>query len=131
MVSTAFARRVFFWAGIYGILALAPLYLLEREIGRWAPPAITHPEHFYGFVGVALAWQLAFLLIARDPLRYRPLMPVAIVEKLLFGPVVFLLYAQGRVAPIALPAGAADLVLALLFYLSYRRTREPAPPPAG
>ena len=28
------------------------------------PPTITHPDFFYGFVGVALVWQLVFLLNA-------------------------------------------------------------------
>jgi hypothetical protein len=50
-----FAKIVFLIAGIQGLLILAPLYFLERTIGRQAPPAITHPEYFYGFVGVALA----------------------------------------------------------------------------
>lgn len=116
----AFARRVFLGAGIYGILALAPLYGMERMLGRLAPPPISHPEHFYGFVGVALAWQLAFLLVARDPVRFRPLMLAAVAEKLLFGPVVFLLYAQGRVAAAALAPAAVDVVLATLFAVSYR-----------
>jgi hypothetical protein len=38
-----FARRVFMGAGIYGVVALAPLYFLEERIGRDLPPAITHP----------------------------------------------------------------------------------------
>jgi hypothetical protein len=50
-----FARVVFLVAGIYGILVLLPQYFLEERIGIDSPPPITHPEHFYGFVGVALA----------------------------------------------------------------------------
>jgi len=69
-----FARIVFLIAGIYGILVLTPLYFLEQTIGRETPPPITHPEFFYGFVGVGLAWQIVFLIIARDPLRFRPMM---------------------------------------------------------
>ena len=80
-----FARRVFRIAAIYGILALAPQYFLEENVGRDFPPPITHPEHFYGFVGVALAWQFLFLVIANNPVRFRPAMPVAVVEKLAFG----------------------------------------------
>ena len=56
-----FAKRVFFIAGVYGILALTPMYFLEDRIGRDFPPPIAHPEHFYGFVGVALAWQMLSL----------------------------------------------------------------------
>jgi len=45
-----FARRVFTIAGIYGLLVVTPLYLLEDRIGRDQPPPITHPEFFYGFL---------------------------------------------------------------------------------
>jgi len=40
--------------------------LLEYYIGEQDPPPITHPEFFYGFVGVAVAWQMLFLLMSRD-----------------------------------------------------------------
>ena len=66
-----FASRTFFIAGIYGLLALVPMYFLEGRIGRDYPPPINHPEHFYGFLGVAVAWQAAFLVIGRDPVRFR------------------------------------------------------------
>ena len=32
------------------------------------------------FVGLALLWQMVFVLVAKDPLRYRPIMPIAILE---------------------------------------------------
>ena len=60
-------RRLFWFAGIYGLAVLTPQYLMERRIGIDFPPEISHPEYFYGFVGVALAWQVAFLVIATDP----------------------------------------------------------------
>jgi hypothetical protein len=119
--AVVFARRVFLGAGVYGLVAVAPQYFLERTIAERFPPAITHPEHYYGFLGVTLAWQLAFLLIARDPVRFRPLMLVAAVEKLAFAPAVFVLFARGRVAAAALPFAAIDLVLCALFLLAWRR----------
>ena len=120
---TAFARRVFTAAAIYGIAALAPQYFLEKRVGRDFPPPITHPEHFYGFIGVALAWQFVFLVIARDPVRYRPLMLVAVLEKLAFGVPAILLYLQGRLPGVVLAAGLIDLILGTLFALSYRATK--------
>lgn len=33
---------------------------------------------------VTLAWQVSFLVIARDPMRFRPLMPVSWIEKMLY-----------------------------------------------
>ena len=113
-----FARRVFFVAGIYGILALVPMYLLED---RLVPP-LTHPEHFYGFVGVALAWQVLFLVLSRDPVRYRPMMIPAVLEKLAFGIAVLVLFAQGRVGGSVLGPAGIDLVLAGLFGVAYLRT---------
>jgi hypothetical protein len=117
-----FARRVYTIAGIYGLVVMFPQYFLEDRIGRNTPPPITHPEYFYGFIGIVLVWQIAFLVIARDPARFRPLMPVSVLEKLAFAVPVALLYAQGRVAPATLLFGGIDLVLGALFFVSYRRT---------
>ena len=119
-----FPRLVYRGAAIYGILVLAPQYLMEERIGVMYPPAITHPEHFYGFVGVALAWQFAFLLIAHDPRRYRPLMPITVLEKLAFGVPSVVLCLQGRIAASVLGAGLFDLFLGALFIMAYRRTPE-------
>lgn len=116
------ASRIFRVAGIYGIVALVPMLFLEEKIGRDYPPAITHPEHFYGFVLVALAFQLVFLVIARDPVRYRALMPVAMIEKFPFALAVFALYAQERVAPAVVVPAVVDFVLGVLFAVAWART---------
>jgi len=113
-----YARRVFLIAGIYGIAVLLPQYFLELFLEL--PEPITRPEQFYGFVGVALVWQFAFLLIASDVRRYRPLMVIAVLEKLSFGLPVLLLYATGRVEATVLGAGLIDLVLGALFVVAYR-----------
>jgi hypothetical protein len=116
-----FARWLFFLAGIYGIAVVLPQYFLEARIGRDYPPAITHPEYFYGFIGVALAWQVAFLIIARDPVRYRPIMLAGILEKLSFGiPGHFLAHHGLAPAPIGWFA-AFDLLLAALFAIAFWR----------
>lgn len=119
IASTRFARAVFLVAAIYGLLVLPPQYFMEEQIGRDFPPPITHPEHFYGFVGVALAWQFAFLAIARDVVRYRLLMLPAVLEKLSFGVPAALLFMQGRVPWQVAAAGSVDLVLALLFAAAF------------
>jgi len=120
-----FAKRVFFWAGVYGLIVLLPQYFMEERIGLDYPPAITHPEHFYGFIGLAVAWQLAFLAIARDPLRLRPVMLAAVVEKFSFAIPTAVLLLGGR-APWALaPLAGIDAMLGVLFLVSYWRCREP------
>ena len=80
-----FAKGVFWVAGIWGLLVITPLYFMFELIGRKDPPAITHPGFYYGFVGTALAWQIAFLVIAWDPVRLRPMMIMSIVEKFSYG----------------------------------------------
>ncbi len=117
-----FAKRVFFIAAIYGVIGLVPQYFMEAKIGRDFPPPITHPEHFYGFIGVALAWQIFFFLIARDPVRYRGAMIPAILEKVAFGAAAMALYAQGRLAVPVLGAGIIDLIFAALFWVAWRAT---------
>lgn len=79
-----FAKKVFLIAGIYGLIALLPMYLLEDKTGRDFPAAISHFEYSSGFIGVTVAWQILFLTLSTDPLRYRPMMIPAILEKVLF-----------------------------------------------
>jgi hypothetical protein len=92
-----FAKWVFLLAGVSGILLAVPPYFLERQTGEDYPPPITHPEYYYGFFGVTLAWQVMFLVIASDPVRYRRAMLPAILEKAGFAVAISLLHATGRV----------------------------------
>jgi len=117
-----FAKVLFLVAGIYGLIVLLPLYFLEAQTGRDYPPPITHPEYYYGFIGVGVAWQLAFLVISRDPVRFRPLMIPAIVEKASFGIAVAVLYMQQRVSSFMLGAAMADSLLGVLFVLAFLKT---------
>jgi hypothetical protein len=119
-----FASRVLTVAGWSGLLVLAPMYLLEARTGHDFPPPITHPEYYYGFVGVALAWQVAFLIMARDPLRYRPLLVPAVMEKLLFGGAAILLAGCGRSPWTMMVAGGLDLAFAFLFSVAWIRLKD-------
>lgn len=120
MTSThRFARLTFAIAGLYGLLTVTPLFWMEERIALDSPPGITHPEYFYGFIGVTVAWQLVFLFIAGDPTRRRDIMPLAVVEKLGFGVPALVLYAQHRLTGLVLGFGVTDLVLGALFAASY------------
>jgi hypothetical protein len=110
-----FARYVFLIAGIYGLIVLLPNYFMESSIGQNFPPAITHPEFFYGFIGMASVFQIVFLIVATDPVRYRPLIIVSIIEKLSFGVPAMILYLNGRLAGGFFYGGVIDLFLAALF----------------
>ena len=118
-----FAKYTFYAAGIYGLIALLPQYFLEEKNNRDFPPAITHPEYYYGFIGVALAFQVVFLLIAGNPVRYRPLMLLsALLEKFPFVIAVYWLYATGRVHSLMVGLATIDLILGILFIISFLKT---------
>lgn len=117
-----FARRVFLIAGIYGLIVVLPLYFLEAKTGRDYPPPITHPEYYYGFIGVTAAWQILYLLVSTNPIRYRPVMIPPMLAKGSFVIAVTLLYLQERVPLTMLGASMIDLLLLILFLVAYLRT---------
>ena len=110
-----FVRILFGLAAAWGGLVLVPGLFAE---------AGPRPEYYYGFVGLALVFQLVFVMIAVDPVRYRALIPIAILEKLAFFLPVSILYLQGRVAVGGVFYGAmVDGLLAILFVLAWIRSR--------
>ena len=104
------------------MLVLTPLYFMFDLIGRRDPPAITHPAFFYGFVGVGLAWQIAFLSIGTDPVRYRILMIPSVLEKFSFVAPVLILVMQARMRSSDLVLGGVDSLLGILFLVAFFRT---------
>jgi hypothetical protein len=118
-----FAKIVFSIAGIWGFLIITPLYFLFDVIPQKDPPAITHPGFYYGFVGCALAWQVAFCFIATDPVRYRPLMLPSILEKATYAIAIVVLVSQGRTNPHDLVFAATDALLGILFVIAYFATK--------
>jgi hypothetical protein len=121
-----FARRVFVVAGVWGLLVMSPMYFTEARTGRDYPPEITHPEFYYGFVGVVLAFQVAFLVLSRDPVRYRGMMIPSILEKIGFAVAMPILFLQRRIPAAVLGFSIVDLLFAVLFIAAYVKTAGPA-----
>ena len=119
-----FAKIVFWMAAIWGIVVITPLYFLYLTIGRQDPPPITHPGFYYGFVGCALAWQFAFIVIARDPVRFRAMIIPSVLEKFSFAAAQTVLYFQHRLHPSDLLLGGIDGLLGVLFLLAFVRTSD-------
>jgi hypothetical protein len=117
-----FAKVVFNIAGVYGLLVLAPGYFLESRMGVDYPPPITHPEYYYGFVGVGLAFQILFLILATDPVRFRPMIIPSILEKVSYGTAVMVLFLQHRMALPTFALSMLDWVFAVLFVIAYLKT---------
>ena len=119
-----FARIVFLVASIWGILVLTPLYFIFDMIGIKDPPPITHPAFYYGFAAVGLVWQIAFLIISRDPVRFRPLIIACILEKFSYGITLVVLYSQSRLHASDLTLGGIDTVLGILFVVAFLKTAQ-------
>jgi hypothetical protein len=119
-----FAKIVFLIAGIYGLLILSPIYFMENKIGRDTALAITHPENFYGFIGVAQAWQVLFLVLSTDPVRYRAMILPSILEKVAWGTALIVLLWQGRLALSTFAIGSVDWIFAFLFIAPYFTTKS-------
>jgi hypothetical protein len=121
-----FAKIVFWIAAIWGFLVLTPLYFMFHLISTKDPPPITHPGFYYGFIGAGLAWQIAFVLIARDPVRYRPMIIPSIVEKFTYGIAVVILVLQARMHPSDLVFAGADLFWGVMFVIAFALTATPS-----
>jgi hypothetical protein len=122
-----FAKIVFWIAGIWGGLVLTPLYFIFDMIGRNDPPPITHPAFYYGFVSVGLAFQVVFLVIARDPVRFRPMMIPSVLEKFGYGATLLVLFLQNRLHPQDLALGCVDLLFGVFFLAAFFKLGKSEP----
>ena len=118
-----FARIVFIVAGIWGIVVLMPLYWLIDVTGRRYGLPVDYPQFFYGFVCVAMAWQIAFLVIGSDPVRFRSLMIPSVIEKLGYVVTLAVLHGQSRISAADAQAAVPDLLLGILFVVAFVQTR--------
>jgi hypothetical protein len=116
---------IFLVAAVYGLALLVPMFFMEEYLSENYPPAITHPEYYYGFVGAAGAWQLVYLLIGTNPLRFRPLIPVAILAKLAFGITAWVLFSQGRTPGNIVAGATVDILFAVAFAYAYMLLGRP------
>lgn len=114
-----FAKFVFRGAGIWGLAVLLPFYGLVDVTGRRYMPPADYPQFFWGFFSVALAWQIAFLVIGSNPSRFRPLMLPAVVEKMGYVATLVVLYATGRISALDVQPVVPDFVLGCLFVAAW------------
>jgi hypothetical protein len=117
-----FARWVFLISGATGVLVTLPTYFLEAKTGSEYPPPVNHPEYYYGFFGVTFAWQVLFLIIGSDPVRYRPVMLPALIEKSSFVGAILVLYWLARVPAVWLIPATTDGMWFVLFLIAYLKT---------
>ena len=117
-----FAKFVFIGAGVWGLVVIAPLYFLLDISGREYAFPTSYPHFFYGFLTVTTAWQIAFLLIGSNPVRFRPLMIPAVIEKLGYVVAVAVLHGRGLISTTDAMTAAPDVVLGVLFVAAFVKT---------
>jgi hypothetical protein len=112
------ARWIFLSAGVLGLLSTVPLLFAESTMG------IKQPEFYYGFVCLDICWQILYLFVSSDPVRYRPIIIPAFLAKGSGTIALTWLYLLGRVTTQWIAIGAADGVFAVLFVVAYWSTRS-------
>jgi len=112
------AKWIFLIAGILGLLATIPLAFAEKVMG------VKQPEFYYGFVFLDICWQILYLFLSSDPVRYRPMMIPAFLAKGSGTVALTWLYLLGRVSSQWIAIGAVDGVFAILFLLAFLATRS-------
>jgi hypothetical protein len=106
------------------VLVLAPFYFLYDSVGNSAPPPVTHPEFYYGFLAVGLVWQIAFLMIGSDPVRFRPMMIPAMLEKFGYVITLLVLYLQKRLTLAQTMPIVPDGILGVLFVAAFFKVKN-------
>jgi hypothetical protein len=123
-----FAKWVFLLAGVSGVLLVAPAYFLEGPSEQIDPPRVNRSEYYYSLVGSVLAWQVGYLLIASDPIRFRPVMLLGSLGKASVAIAVAILYVNGKASLLWAGLASMDATWVILFLIAYRRTaREKLP----
>jgi hypothetical protein len=99
------------------------MFITPRMVGHARQQ---QPEIYYGFGSIGLAWQIVFILIATDPVRYRPLMLIAAVfEKSFFAGLLVWLYLRHIAGFHWLPVAALEGAFGLAFVAAYCVTPRP------
>jgi hypothetical protein len=117
---------VFIFAGVWGITVLTPLFFHVDLTGRPYPTPTDYPHFYYGFLAVAMAWQIAFLIIGSNPIRYRLLMIPAFIEKAGYVIATTVLYSQGRILAADANTAIPDALLLILFIVAFVKAQVPA-----
>ena len=125
-----FARYAYFTAGIFGLILGFPVaYAALFDVSETMPSPIGTGFFIYGFLVQFVAWQVLLFMLAADPLRFRPMMIPAFLAQVVEPLNSAWLHFYGHRIWIA--ASIAFLVLAVLFLISYWRTRPQAVPSAA
>jgi hypothetical protein len=122
-----FARIVFVVAGVLGLLLLLPLAYSAVVDGQGILPGLGGAGMFFlGFVAQYMCWQILYLVLATNPVRYRPMMIPAFFAQAMGALYPQWLYLYGFEPWV--PVAAVEIALAILFLVAYWTTGQPRAP---
>ena len=113
-----FARWVFLIAGILGLLPVLPLAYDTIANGEAILPDFASMGLFFCVVVFQyVCWQILYIVLASDPVRYRLMMIPSFFAKVSapFNPIWLFLYGFNYWIPIAV----VDVVFAILFLIAF------------
>lgn len=113
------AKWTFRIAGAFGLLVMIPIAFAEKAIEQIMPPAVNHPEFFYGFVFLNICWQVLYLFLSTDPIRFRPMMVPSFLAKASGVIALTWLYLQGRISSQWTATIVMDGIFAILFLVAF------------
>ena len=124
--STTTAKLIFRVAAVWAILALTPILFFPNRIGNPVPRPLTEPEYFHGFLALSLLFALLYLVIATNPIRYRPVMWIGILQKFVYPLAIFGLLSTHRAPPTKSFYAGVEFLFGLLFILALIKTPKEA-----
>jgi len=112
------AKWIFLLAGVSGLLCTVPLLFAENTMGG------RQAEFYYGFVCLDICWQILYLFLSSDPIRYRPMTIAAFLAKGSGTIALTWLYLLARVSVQWIVIGAVDGIFAMFFAIAYWATGD-------
>ena len=121
------SRPLFLVAAVYdGLLGLAFTFVAPTIFAYFG---VTPPNH-YGYVQfpglLLILFATMFVQIARDPVKYRDMIPYAAAFKASYCAPVFWYKLQNNIPAMWMPFAWADLVFLVLFLMVWRSAQAPA-----
>ncbi len=125
-------RVLFISAAWFNFLAGVPMLIATVPVaGLMGLPLNTTAMLFMQITaGIVVAFGVAYWMIARDPVRYRPYIPLGLILKLFLATLFWGYWLAGQI-PVFLPALAAGDYVFAWFFWRYLRAHPVAQHAAG
>ena len=123
----ALIKLLFIIAALYdGILGVAFLCASDHVFKAYGTTPPNHPGYAQFPAALLLIFAIMFVIIARDPVSGRRLIPYGIMLKIAYCGVVFLHWFDGGIPVMWKPFAIFDLMFLVLFALAFAALGKPS-----